>query len=196
MVDFTIRETRGIMESKFVMIRLGTCGTPSGDVNPGDICVQSNSVFIHRNPDGFRKNSTQSPYLISQKVDANKSVVSLLKQSLSEVVGKDHVFEGLGATSDSFYSSQGRVTGTFVDKNEQLIDGQLLKEHPDCVAIEMETFHLFDMAECSEGHMIAASACLVLAQRKRQIFIENDLKDQRELEMGRAGLEAIIKVEL
>jgi uridine phosphorylase len=196
MIDFAIREVRGIMDGKFAMVRVGTCGTPSELVSPGDVVIQTSGVLISRNPDAFRKDSKLDPFNISQPVDCDTEIPKLLRSALEKTVKPENIFEGLGASADSFYSSQGRVTGTFDDRNEDLIDGKLLKRYPKCMAIEMETFHLFDMAECSRGQLIAGSMVLVLAQRKTQIFVQNELKEKREAEMGVAGLEAIIQIKL
>jgi uridine phosphorylase len=81
------------------------------------------------------------------------------------------VIEGLNATADSFYSSQARLGDAFEDRNERLID-DLQRQYPEAVSLEMETFHLLDLARCSRG-TISASACAIgLAQRKTNAFIE------------------------
>ena len=99
------------------------------------------------------------------------------------------VHQGLNATADSFYSSQGgavqgqtrvesasfqrlklkyeatafniwfrfelaplqhgRTGGDFDDRNETLIDA-LLEAQPSATTLEMETFHLLDLARCSK----------------------------------------------
>jgi uridine phosphorylase len=111
-------------------------------------------------------------------------------------LGDKVVHKGMNATACSFYSSQGRVTNQFGDHNETLIDKFLLAEYPKVKSLEMETFHLFDLAECSKGKIIAASMCLILAQRKSGIFIDLELKTERELMLGKIGLEAISKVKI
>lgn len=63
-------------------------------------------------------------------------------------------------------------------------------------SFEMETFHMFDLADCSKNKVIAGAACLVCAQRSEGSFIDLDLKHKMEGEMGKAGLETIIKVKL
>jgi uridine phosphorylase len=50
------------------------------------------------------------------------------------------IVEGLNATADSFYSSQGRVTSNFDDYNETLVDD--LASQNQVTTLEMETFHL------------------------------------------------------
>lgn len=193
MIDFTIRENLAIIEGKVAMIRLGTCGTPSDEIEPGDIAVQSSAVLVRRNSDGFRKGSKEPTYTLSNPVSADEKLTKLLKENISKT---SKTFEGLGATADSFYSSQGRVTSEIDDRNEDLIDGKLLKKYPKTIALEMETFHLYDLSDCSKGRLISSSACLVLAQRRTHKFIDLELKHKKESELGLAGLETISKIEL
>jgi hypothetical protein len=46
--------------------------------------------------------------------------------------------------------AQGRLGGDFDDQNEGLISA-LCKAHPSLVSLEMETFHLLDLARCARG---------------------------------------------
>lgn len=48
---------------------------------------------------------------------------------------------------------QGRVGLFFDDRNETLVDG-LISEFPDVVSLEMETFHLLDLARVSKGKLL------------------------------------------
>lgn len=52
--------------------------------------------------------------------------------------------------------TQGRPSSSFVDHNEHVLT-ELLTMYPTCVTMEMETFHLFDLARCSMGRV-----CMVL----------------------------------
>lgn len=77
---------------------------------------------------------------------------------------KGNVYVGRNLSADYFYASQGRKHPNFDDRNEDLID-EVKKKH-DIVSIEMESFHMMDLAECSKDKkMRAASAAIVLAQR-------------------------------
>ena len=58
--------------------------------------------------------------------------------------------EGLNASADSFFSSQGRPDPNFDDRNACVLD-DLLHRHPTTSSLEMETFHLFHLAQCSYG---------------------------------------------
>jgi hypothetical protein len=60
------------------------------------------------------------------------------------------VHEGLNASADSFFSSQGRPDPHFDDRNTEVID-RLLALHPHASSLEMETFYLLHLANCSRG---------------------------------------------
>ncbi|KAL0479176.1 uridine phosphorylase [Acrasis kona] len=198
MIDFSIREIRALFneDEKLSFIRVGTCGTPHPHILAGDVIVNDASVIIQRNPDAFRAGSTEEPYRISQPVQANKSLTLKLQEKITAILGQDRVRVGLNATADYFYSSQGRIDTNFTDRNKTLIEGTLIKNQPNVLSLEMETFHLFDMAEISKGSIIAAGAEIVLAQRTTGEFLNLELKHQRELELGRAAFEAVIEVPL
>ena len=102
--------------------------------------------------------------------------------------------KGRNATACSFYSSQGRKSDVYCDCNETLID-EVTKQY-NINSLEMETFHMFDLAEVSRNRVIAGSACIVLAQRNEGTFIDLDLKHKIENELGKAGLETIINIKI
>lgn len=61
------------------------------------------------------------------------------------------VLPGMNASADSFYSSQGRIGVGFDDRNEDLIDRLVEAQNERILSLEMETFHLLDLARCSRG---------------------------------------------
>jgi uridine phosphorylase len=95
---------------------------------------------------------------------ADPQLRQLLVQCCVQQFDSEHVVEGLNATADSFYSSQGRLGSHFDDGNEQIIE-QLLMEHPELISLEMETFHLLDLARCSRNSIKAAAFCIAAAER-------------------------------
>jgi uridine phosphorylase len=197
MTDFTIRETLHVVDGEVVMIRLGTCGTPRDDLEVGNIVVNDSSTLITRNVNAFRRDVSpnEEPYHISNLAYSDKEVVEKLQKHASNIIGKDKVVVGINASADSFYHSQGRVYKEFDDRNENIID-KLTKKYT-ISSIEMESFHLFDLAECNlEKRLKVASACIVLAQRSKKEFLKNELKYQREIELGQAGLETLIEIKL
>jgi len=198
MIDFSIREIRALFneDEKLSFIRIGTCGTPHPDVLAGDVIVNDASVMIQRNPDAFREGSNEQPYRISKPVKAHALLTKKLQEKITAIIGKDRVRLGLNATADYFYASQGRIDTNFLDRNKTLIEETLIKNQPNVLSLEMETFHLFDMADISKNTIIATGAEIVLAQRTTGDFVDLDLKHKRELELGRARFEAIIEVPL
>jgi len=76
-----------------------------------------------------------------------------------------------------------------------LVD-ELEKAQPKLKCIEMETFHLFDMAECSVTPIKSAAAMIVLAQRHSDEFIKMELKHQRETQVGKAALDSLTTIPL
>jgi uridine phosphorylase len=59
---------------------------------------------------------------------------------------------------------QGRIGSDFEDQNADII-AQLTTSYPQLLSLEMETFHLLDLARCSRGSVRAAAFAIVLAQR-------------------------------
>lgn len=195
MIDFTIRETRAMVDGPMAFIRVGTCGSPHPNVSLGDIVVVSQSYFVRRNPDQFHYPEAGQPYyLLSKPVYSDVALAYLLFTQLNQEQIKT-VHYGVDVTADSFYSSQGRIIHDFDDQNEDLIATVMPKE---TLAIQMETFHLLDLARSSlkNRSVIAAGNCLVLAQRYTDKFIDDQLKQERERLLGKSALEALILVQL
>jgi uridine phosphorylase len=84
MVDFTLRECAEVIDGQIVIIRIGTCGTPKSEIKCGDLVVQEKSIMINRNPDGFRKDSKEEKYRISQPVDSNKEVTKIVNSMIKK----------------------------------------------------------------------------------------------------------------
>jgi uridine phosphorylase len=111
--------------------------------------------------------------------------------------GRPKVVMGLNCTADYFYSSQGRTGTHFDDRNDDLIEAILAGE-TSAASLEMETFHLLDLARCSmdvNGHpgVVAAAAAIGLAQRKSSspAFIEAKRVESLERLGGISLLEAL-----
>jgi len=94
---------------------------------------------------------------------------------------------GVNVTADSFYSSQGRTGEMFDDRNADLLD-RILEADPKALSLEMETFHLLDMARCSKGSVVAASCAIGLAERWTNDFLNPERTSELELLAGRAAL--------
>jgi len=194
-MDLMLRETRAVVEGKMVIIRFGTCGSIRADVPPGKIAIASpGSVFVHRNPDAFRKNGAHLDcYSVSEMVSSSVKVTECLKSSFISAFGNDIVVEGVNASTDSFYSSQGRYTPQFFDdKNQSLIEF-VHSKNLGIITFEMETFHLFDLASVSVPPYTieVGAAVIVLANRLNALVVETATLRRLEKEGGRAVLEAI-----
>jgi len=212
MMDFFVRECRAVVDGPMIMIRLGSCGSLS-DAKVGDIVVPSSSYLVQRNYDFFADDSTHtgSPYILSKTFDADPEVTATLVKNMSAQLGDNHVWKGINATADSFYSSQGRQDENFVDDNQELFK-ELLKHEPSTLTLEMETFLLYHLArtstvaplkaesklkEATKKHSIRAGACMmVFAQRKSNEFISKEDVTRVEPLAGKAVFDSLVEVSL
>eukprot|EP01094_Clydonella_sp_ATCC50884_P004396 TRINITY_DN13420_c0_g1_i1.p1 TRINITY_DN13420_c0_g1~~TRINITY_DN13420_c0_g1_i1.p1 ORF type:complete len:342 (+),score=100.94 TRINITY_DN13420_c0_g1_i1:49-1074(+) len=198
MMDFVVRETAALIDGPMAIARYGTCGTIRSDVPVGSVSVaRLGSVMIQRNPDAFGEDAHgEVAYRISRPVPADGALSALIHDNMCKALGDpSRVVAGMNATADSFYSSQGRVGSVFDDKNEELID-QLALTHPDVVTLEMETFHVMDLARCSYGKIRAGAATIVLAQRKSNDWLQKEELVKLEKSGGQAVLDALAEIDL
>ncbi|KAG7380064.1 hypothetical protein PHYPSEUDO_007810 [Phytophthora pseudosyringae] len=159
-----------------------------------------------------------SPALSKALVAAMESKLSFLRAEPAIAASRDRdalgVFDGLNATACSFYSSQGfaslaanidpprpvlnlvsvvsagRLDSAFDDRNEQLLEG-LAKTLPELHTVEMESFHLLDLAQRSRGSIQATAAVLVVANRLSGQVVESDVLQTLKSFWGRVILETI-----
>lgn len=66
----------------------------------------------------------------------------------------------------------------------------------ELISLEMETFHLYDLARCSGGSVRAAAFCIALAERYSNAFIDPALMEERERAGGLAALTALASMPL
>jgi len=158
-MDFFVREVRECLKGEMVVIRLGSCGALI-DVPVGSVVIPKASVAVTRNLDyDFVKGSSQEPpYRISKSVEADPGLRIELEKAIDAACpatfATASVVGTVNASTDSFYSSQGRQT-SFPDHNENLIE-HLQSSTKDLATLEMETFHLFHLAACY--HNVQASS--------------------------------------
>lgn len=196
MIDFVVRETAAITKGPMAFVRYGTCGTVKEDIAVGSVCIaELGSVFIRRNPDAFAEGASEDPYVVSKPVAADKELSALVHERLAAKIGEARVVAGLNATADSFYSSQGRTGAVFDDRNEGLVDS-LVESLPTLATLEMETFHLLDLARCSRGKIRASAATIVLAQRKSNAWLTKEELHSLEVNGGEAILDALVDMPL
>ncbi|KAG2498251.1 hypothetical protein HYH03_004001 [Edaphochlamys debaryana] len=153
--------------------------------------AQPNLCFV----EGPSAPAGRRPYAVSLPVRSDPGLASILVEEAAAVVGPGRVVQGLNASADSFYSSQGRTGSLFDDGNEGLLGG-LAAQHPDLVSLEMETFQLLDLARCSRGSIRATGMCVALAERYSNDFLEYSKLEALEIAGGTAALRALKRVPL
>jgi len=212
-MDFFVRECRECVDGDMFIIRFGSCGCLS-DLPVGSIVVPRASVAVTRNFDfDFTSAPTLSiseePYRISRLAYADDQLHKILAGTLNNALPRDGKVrvdhEAVNASTDSFYSSQGRIT-SFPDYNENLLE-LLVDRVPGVISLEMETFHLLHLASAyrptrdftvqvdnSPGRIHACSAQMVFASRSTNAFITPEEVQQTQAWAGLACLEALTLV--
>lgn len=193
MMDFAVREIRAITEGPLDIIRLGTCGTPA-DIAIKTVVVANRSFGIMT--DFNAAPEAKCPYIFTKLLEPDHELTDLLIKTLKSAANSCYpVVEATDATADFFYSSQGRNDPEFADNNDPLLD-EALQKYPDTGSLQMETYHLFYLAErnkvAKKEQMIRVASCaIVLAQRKTGAFLTNEEKHQVEKSAGKACLEVL-----
>jgi len=197
-MDFVVREARAVVEGQMAFARLGTCGALQRPAECGCIIVASKgSVKVLRDPDAFDggEDGERPAYRIAKPVPADAQLSQLILDNLrakfKELHDDEMVLPGMNASADSFYSSQGRVGLGFDDRNEELVDRLVDSHDGSILSLEMETFHLLDLARCSRGTVVAASAAIALADRWSNEFIDVSRIELLELAAGEAILRSL-----
>lgn len=151
-MDFFVREVRECLVGDMLVIRLGSCGGLI-HVPVGTVVVPKACISVTRNVDFDFVNPEENddvPYKISKPVYADPEFHDVVHQALESVKPSGSttpIVAGItNASADSFYSSQGRQT-SFPDNNETLIE-QIIASTSDVATLEMETHHLYHLAEC------------------------------------------------
>eukprot|EP00349_Pseudokeronopsis_sp_Brazil_P001384 CAMPEP_0202961970 /NCGR_PEP_ID=MMETSP1396-20130829/6073_1 /ASSEMBLY_ACC=CAM_ASM_000872 /TAXON_ID= /ORGANISM="Pseudokeronopsis sp., Strain Brazil" /LENGTH=298 /DNA_ID=CAMNT_0049682225 /DNA_START=52 /DNA_END=948 /DNA_ORIENTATION=+ len=203
MMDFFVRESRAIIDGPMLVIRYGTCGGLSEEAVPGSVVVASMGAgYVARNPDHFIQSATESrhgkdPYFYFSPVPSDAALSSALEESIrdamSTVEGAGPVIGGTNITADSFYSSQGRLDDRFHDDNEDLFQ-HVHMHYPHAASMEMETYTLLHLAQCSRIPIRAAAAAMVVANRKSNVVVHEDVVHKMEIAGGRAVLKTIAHV--
>ncbi|EFN59386.1 hypothetical protein CHLNCDRAFT_137869 [Chlorella variabilis] len=188
-----------VVEGEMAIVRLGTCGALQPPAHLGSFVVADpGAILIRRNPDAFTPEGEEGglvPYTFSRPIPSDPALSLALEQEAVRLLGPEGVCRGLNATADSFYSSQGRRTGWFEDRNETLL-ADLLCCYPEAVTLEMETAMLLDLARCSRGSIRAAAGVIALADRASNHFLAAERTEQLERATGQACLAALARTPL
>lgn len=209
MMDFFVREARNVISGPMAVIRFGTCGGLSKEAAAGTVVVANEgAAYITRNVDGFVRYyangdsntgaiSHADAYNLSQVCPAHTGLSAILSKELTSKLGEDKVRFGVNVTGDSFYSSQGRVDGSFHDFNQELISNFVCSKIPNAASMEMETFNLYHLALCSAKEPIHASAAaIVVANRHSADVADGDTVNDLECQGGEAVLATLASFEM
>ena len=186
------------------VVRLGTCGALQPGTLGKVLVPSEGCVLVHRNPDAFTQQSggsangdSPSPYLITNPVFPNAELCNGLITQLQRTLpkGPGGIKCGINCTTDSFYSSQGRIAEDFDDRNENLIQ-RVLGEIPNAVSFEMETFQLLHLASCSKGTIAAAACATGLAERAGNELMPPAQLVEMEEKAGKAAMDALVSFDL
>jgi uridine phosphorylase len=198
MVNFFAYEGRAIVEGRMRIIRLGSCGTPQEDISIGTIVTAKYAfgIFADTRP-YYERKVDGNKFTITKPVSPDPELHNALKKALSVAEGAPTIVDGGCAATDYFYSSQGRDVPAFPEDNQNLLT-DVLEKYPDTGSIEMESYHLFDLAAwntdaAKQGEGMSAAACnIVLAARKTGAFLSHEEKHRLESIAGKACLQAFI----
>lgn len=193
MIDFLVRESRDVAPpGPIVIISYGSAGGLKRDVEVGTCVIIEKSYNVTRNSDHWT-NGSGTPYNISLPVPANPKLSLHL---LQQVKLSSPCVLGESATTCSFYSSQARTDGNFDDKNGGLIS-QIQKTCTP-TSMEMESFHLLDLARSTRApnKIASASAVVVVANRVTGEVVEGRKLAEVEGRVGIALLRAVCGVDL
>ncbi|KAI9567843.1 nucleoside phosphorylase domain-containing protein [Boletus coccyginus] len=215
-VDFFIREVRECLQGEMIVVRLGSCGCLT-DLPVGSLVIPKASIAVTRNLDFDFANGDhwRVPYRLSKPIPADSDLILTLQRALesSRPVGASNLIapNTVNASTDSFYSSQGRQT-SFQDYNAGLI-GHLKETIEDIATLEMETYWVFHLAASWRGlpsplpaHPVkdtlgrpsirAAAVQMVFASRSSQEFITPEHVTKLEAWGGQAVLEALCAMDI
>ncbi len=204
MMEFAVKEIRGITEGPLEIIRLGSCGTPREDISIGTVVVAKESYMIQTNYSAYQDNADfeDNCFIITKPIAPDSALHATLVKTLKiQAKTAFPIIEASDATADTFYAAQGRVDPAFDDRNQDLIE-RINSLHPNTGSLQMETFHLFHLARLNQQAMdkqnlrnqgIRAAACaIILANRQTGEFLSNEDKHKIERVAGEACLDALI----
>jgi len=212
-MDFVVRELHAVVPGPMAILRLGTCGGLQEHTPVGTVVLCKGAVAVRRNPDAISSPApyVQShslpfslaegqgpsivatpsfPYDISGRCSSHPGLSAIFGDKLREAHCSVH--EGVGASADSFYSSQGRASGAWGDRNSAVIPSLTTA---GISALEMETFHLLDLARssmhCESERVYAGAASIVIFNRPSGTSLDSDRLRKLEALAGNAALETL-----
>lgn len=204
-MDIALRELRAVVApGPMVIVRVGTCGIIKKEVAEpvGRLAVTDHgAVLVQRNYDSDSNHPNMPDlqfYHISRRWMADPELSTILKRKTQEKMGADNVLSSLDASTDSFYSSQGRTSPGFADNNG-FITRTLIELYPDApnITMEMETGQLIysACAMADESNKIYAAAMHIVAADRIEDSFLGDIKKRLEIEnqIAEPVLDAIVE---
>ena len=187
MAELMVVQARAIVDGPIYMIRFGTCGSLHADVPIGCYAIANEAYFVRQD---FEREDF--PFEISKKaIQFDPTLRDLLFAEFKKhseyrtVIGPD-------TSADTFYASQGRLDDNFDNRNSEVIS-TILKQNPEALSFEMESFLLAFLGGMPHANMKTAAMCLTLAQRTSGDFLENEKKYAMEILAGQTLLEVLTK---
>lgn len=190
MMDFFVREVAQVVNGNINIVRVGSCGSIRGDIPVGSIVLVEESAICTRNYDSFiTEEDPTDNYNITEPIKACPKLFSRVSKLAHQ---HSNVVSGCNITADSFYSSQGRPSTEFDDRNDCIFS--IIKEKiPHAISLEMETFMLYHLAKCSITNRINAFAVqIVFADRLNSDFINPKDISPIEYQAGKIILDSFI----
>lgn len=141
LTDITIRELRRAIDGPIAMARFGTTGIIGSRAKLGDVIVQSEgNVYCQTDFQSliFGGDTKKVPYHLSKPTLPDKGLTDSVLYHMRSILGDEHVTEGMGCTTDSFYGSQGRHDKNFKDQNDGL-KAYINETLPNVENFEMES---------------------------------------------------------
>jgi hypothetical protein len=146
MMDFLVREARASVDGPMLIVRYGSCGGLRDDAVPGTVAANTpGAVYVSRNYDAFTEPASlvgsaeyEQSYLVSKVALPDAQLAGHVRDALRSALG-ERLIEGLNASADSFYGSQGRHDGSFDDRNDGVVE-RVCAQHASAASMEMESF--------------------------------------------------------
>jgi uridine phosphorylase len=89
------------------------------------------------------------------------------------------IFSGLNASTDSFYSSQGRLDDNFLDENHDVINS-VFQKYPNALTMDMETFILYHLSNISITTLVSPSQLQLQQSQSSSNLSDVDLLNGRK----------------
>eukprot|EP00953_Heterococcus_sp_UTEX-ZZ885_P042307 21508-Heterococcus_DN1.PRE.4 len=128
------------------LVRFGSCGAVQPDIAVGTVCVcEQGCTLITQNPDAYGHDAPEGElkFRMHRVVKPHAGMTELLLNELQSELGEVMARSCMNATTDSFYSSQGRLDDNFGDDNFEVVQAAI-KQFPTLGTLEVTLLHRTD----------------------------------------------------